>query len=105
MDAIDMDVNIAPYAVVANDYNINDSQTFGENMTRMDNILEIDSYFVLMRQLDWIQTQEELSRWQSPSDSLYINLSLDDYQKLLQDLKLKLLDYKSILAKKLNSGK
>jgi hypothetical protein len=105
IDAIDMDVNIVPYTAITDDNNMDSSPTFGESVSRTDDLLEIDSYFILMRQLAWIQSREDLSKWEISSDSAHVNLSLDAYQELLKDLTQKLTDYRSILVKKLNAGK
>jgi len=106
LDELEMDSRIVPYAVVKEEYRPEKEEVFNNNGTRgiPSNLVEIDYYMVLMRQLEWVQPREKLSKWQSPLDSTQINLSINEYQILLQEIKQRLQEYGSILKKKITSN-
>jgi hypothetical protein len=103
IDEIEMDTKIGPYLVVSDDYDTKDAEVLSENwrVGDIENLSDIDSYIVLLRQLELMHPTEYLARWQSVTDSVAVNLSLRDYQELLQEIAQKLQDYRTVLAKKI----
>ncbi len=76
-----------------------------ELFSRDDLVPQIQSFNLLLRQLNLEQSSDIKSAKSFTLDSLRTDLSLEDYHNLLQEVEKGLLDYKLILMNKIDSSK
>jgi hypothetical protein len=66
---------------------------------------QVQSFFVLLKQLDLKQTNELYTRSRFSSENPNKRISLKDYRELLKEVEKRLADYRLILTHKINSAK
>ena len=111
MNEMTMENEVSPYAMLGegsirtegerNEGTYDDRISFvneGKNVV----ISQAGSYAVLLRQLNLNQNNDAISHWQSPVDSLKLNITIEEYLELLKQLAKGLSEYRIVLRQKIS---
>jgi len=90
----------------ASDKNLVPNFNEGTGVTQSRDIASnVQTYQLILRQLDIEQLSKTNLKWEISSDNVYMNLDVKEYQKLLKEVKKRLQEFKLVLANKIGSAK
>jgi len=90
----------------ASDKNLVPNFNEGTGVTQSRDLASnVQTYQLILRQLDIEQLSKTNLKWEISSDNVYMNLDVKEYQKLLKEVKKRLQEFKLVLANKIGSAK